>query len=375
MGLRGERATGGRAASSHARGEILYLCLQPLREGQASATHVRAIVDGLRKLGWHVRLVATTSSASRGLLARLIAAAWTQVEFVRHVRAADLAYVRWHPAAMPSVLAAKLARTPVILEVNGTFEDWFTAWPSVRSVARLLTWSCRSQLGIADGIVAVTEGLARWATRVSGNSTTAVIPNGAYPEAFVPSDASGADAYVAFVGALAPWQGVDVMLRAVRLPQWPSGVALTIAGDGALRDDCERANDGTSLRYVGVVPHERVPELLGGSIANLCVQTPTSGRGDVGCSPIKLYEGLASGRPVVASDLPGVGEVVNDARCGIVIPPGDARLLAEAVARLRTDERLAAEMGRRGREALIREHSWAARANATESFITEVLSP
>jgi glycosyltransferase involved in cell wall biosynthesis len=164
------------------------------------------------------------------------------------------------------------------------------------------------------------------------------------------------------------------MLRAVRLPQWPSGVTLTIAGDGALREACERADDGTTIRYVGVVPHDRVADLLGGSIASLCVQTPTSGRGEVGCSPIKLYEGLASGRPVVASDLPGVGEVVRDARCGIVVPPGDAPHLAEAVARLSRDKGMATEMGRRGREAVIHEHSWAARASATESFIEEVLS-
>ena len=141
-----------------------------------------------------------------------------------------------------------------------------------------------------------------------------------------------------------------------------------------MRDLVQEAEDGTSVLYLGRLPHARVPDFLAGAIASLCVQTSTGGRGDVGCSPIKLYEGLASGRPVIASDMSGVGDVVEAAGGGVVVPPGDADAVAEAVAVLAADRDMAESMGVRARAAAISEHSWGARANATAIFLDSVLA-
>jgi glycosyltransferase involved in cell wall biosynthesis len=345
-----------------------------MRDGQASSTHVRAIVEGLRRSGWSVSLVAISPSTPRGILWRALAAGAASLRCLQRICTSDVVYVRWHPAALPAVLTSWMLRRHVVLEVNGTGEDWLTAWPTIRPLSRMLGWSGRAQLRLADGVIAVTQGLADWVTSISGNHATAVVPNGVDPDMFAPLGRGDGQRYVAFVGALAPWQGVETMLEAALRPEWPRDVDLVIAGDGALRRACERAARDARVHYVGPLPPGEVPKLVGRSLASLSVQSAASERGLVGCSPIKLFEGMAVGRPVVVTDLPGVADPVRAARCGIVVPPGDARQLASAVSLLANDERTANDMGERGRRAAVREHSWTARAAATASFLESLLS-
>jgi glycosyltransferase involved in cell wall biosynthesis len=85
-------------------------------------------------------------------------------------------------------------------------------------------------------------------------------------------------------------------------------------------------------------------------------------------------ETLACGVPVIVTDFPFMVDLVRRNHCGLVIPPGDARALAEAVRYLYEHPRERVEMGRRGREAVVREHSWDIRAQATERILMEVLA-
>jgi glycosyltransferase involved in cell wall biosynthesis len=349
-----------------------------MREGQASFTHVKGIVDGLRSLGWKVRVVEPGYRDEPGAYRRLIALGRTQLEALRSLGDCDLVYLRWHWASLPFVAVAKGRGKKLVFEVNGTDDDFLTAWPAARRLSGILVGAARWQLRRADGLVTVTTGLAAWARRISGGKKVAVIPNAADIGLFAPlRDRTSAwpdlGRYVAFVGALAPWQGVDTMLKSAAEPAWPAGVSLVVVGDGARRVACEAASAAGTVRYLGPLPHVQIPELLAHAVASISVQTPTSGRGEVGCSPIKIFEGLAVGRPVIVSDLPGVSDVVTDEGCGLVVPPGDPAALAQAVATLATDDRRASEMGRRARRAAVRDHSWEARARATSRFLEEVL--
>ena len=355
---------------------IAYLCLQALNEGQASYAHVNGIVDGLRALGWRVVLFAPDSTTKPQAVHRIVAIIRAQIGCLRHLSRADLLYVRWHFAAWPTVALAKIRRVPLVVEVNGTFDDAVAAWPRLKPLAGLLRSASRAQLAWANGLIAVTDELASWAEAQCGSpKRTVVVPNAANTDLFAPSPTSRGNGgeYVAFVGALAPWQGVAVMIDATRHPRWPRGIVLAVAGDGQMRGRL-LAVPGDRIRYLGRLRHAEVPGFLAGAIASLCVQTATGGRGNVGCSPIKLYEGLATGRPVIASDMPGVGDVVEAAGGGVVVPPGDAAAVADAVASLAADRDAADAMGARAREAAVKEHSWEARARDTEAFIQDVLS-
>src|SRR5262249_57365765 len=77
---------------------------------------------------------------------------------------------------------------------------------------------------------------------------------------------------------------------------------------------------------------EQIPELIAGALAGLIPITNPRGRSSTGVSPLKLYETMACGIPVIATDLPGLGDVVRAGQCGIVIPCDDAGALAPPVA-------------------------------------------
>ena len=79
-------------------------------------------------------------------------------------------------------------------------------------------------------------------------------------------------------------------------------------------------------------------------------------------SPLKVFEYLASGRPSVIGDLPGLRGVVHDGQDALVVPPGDVDAFAAALERLTADPVLAARLGRAGRTAAVERWSWSARA-------------
>jgi glycosyltransferase involved in cell wall biosynthesis len=86
------------------------------------------------------------------------------------------------------------------------------------------------------------------------------------------------------------------------------------------------------------------------------------GRSSRGVMPLKMFEALACGTPVIVTDLRGQAEFVRAADCGLVVPIADPAGLAAAVARLAGDPELASALGDKGARIVAAEHSWEARA-------------
>jgi glycosyltransferase involved in cell wall biosynthesis len=365
------------------RRRLDYLCLQPTREGQASYAHVNEIVTGLRRRGWHVRLIEAPlprPGASDGLRRALSAATvqlryWFSVRF----RPARVVYIRTHFLALPSALVARLAGSVVVQEMNGPIEDAYDAWPQLRRIDRLIAFAYRSQLRWADLVITVTPGLAGYVREFAGRDHGfAVIGNGADVERFRPMDQSRPDAvarYVVFVGALASWQGIDTILAAAASDAWPAELDLVIAGDGKESGRVEAAvRENPRVRWLGVVPYAQSASLVAQSAMALVPMNDVP-RSGFGLSPLKLFEAMAAGVPVVASDLPGLAEIIREHRCGVVFRAGDGRALAEAVAALNADPVAAHAMGQRGHDSALERYSWDARAGQTQAAIEAAIKP
>lgn len=354
---------------------VVFVSLHPMGPGQAASTHTTNIADEVRARGWSVRVIGVRlGSTHAGLSGRLARWATTIPRAIVALQTADVLYLRSHPIAFPLVAAARLIRVPIVVEVNGPDEDYFLAWPQLRHAPWVIHPAVRHQLRKASAIVAVTAGLARWAAERSPDRPTFVIPNGVDTSCFRPSAGPGLEQppYVVYVGALAPWQGLAELLNAVRRPEWPTGVRLVIAGDGARRalvEDAARRQPERVTWLGHVAPHD-IPDLVGNAIAAAVLSRDRHG---TGVSPIKLYEAMAVGTPVLVADVEGAAETVADAQCGIVIPIDDPTALARTVARMAADPKAAHEMGLRGREAALAQHSWAARADATVTVLASVV--
>lgn len=355
---------------------IIYLCLQATLEGQASYAHVHEIIRGLQCRGWQVKLYEPqyrSSCRPARPAMRLIKFLLTQMK-VCLSKGPDLIYIRWHFAAFPTSFWGRLNHIPVIQEVNGPYEDLFLAWPLTRRFAWFFENLLRIQLRWANAVVAVTPQLANWVRQESENSGVYVIPNGVNIELFRPDAplmTSVPDKFVVFFGALAPWQGVDTMLKAIEDPEWPNEVRLVIVGDGYERPKVEAAVNNNNVVYLGTVPYAQVPGIVARSIAGI---SPKKGSwSSTGLYPLKVFETLGCGVPVIVTDFPGQADLVRQGRCGLVIPPEDPQALAQAVAYLYNHPEKRTEMGSRGRELVEKEHSWDLRAAQTDFVIRKVL--
>lgn len=289
---------------------------------------------------------------------------WVQLRLTSAPGEPDVLYVRMHPAGLPAVRWARRRGVRVVVEVNGTSDDWLLAWPALRLIAPLLRLALRAELRAADAVVAVTHGLAGWARAEAGPAAVvSVVPNGVDLDRFSP-DAIGAPdglppRYAVFVGALAPWQGLDELVAARRHREWPDGVALVVAGDGALRT----LVDQPDVVWLGAVPFAQVPGLLTRAVAAL---VPSRDRAGTGVAPIKLFEAMGCGVPVVAADIADTNRYAT----GPLVRPGDVAGWARAVAMLAGNEAAGIAAGNSGRVAAVAEHSWDARAAATERILS-----
>ena len=357
--------------------KLNYLCLEAPRKGKASYAHVNEIVEGLRRQGWTVRLFRpsyTDAPVKPGPLLRLRSYFVVQASLLRACSKNEIIYVRAHFMALPTALVARVARIPIVQEVNGTYQDFFITYPRLRPFQRALEAVQRMQFRWADLLLPVTEGLAEWARRESGHDRVEVMTNGANTELFRPRAAGGEGAlpypYVVFVGSLAAWHGARLMLDAVSDGNWPEDVRLVVVGEGPQGHRIvSAARDGRQIVYLGHRPYEAVPALVKSALAGLVLIIDPAGRSRTGVMPLKLFESLACGVPAIVTDLPGQADLVRNHRCGLVVSVDDGRELARAVAWIAANPEEARRMGARGARLIRREHSWQRRAEQISELL------
>ena len=293
--------------------------------------HLNAIADGLDAAGLTVeRLWATPSRMPR--LMRLLT---FQALLMPRLGALDLLYCRWHVLGLPLLLAARVARVPYILEVNGSHEDIVLAYPGLRRFRALLlalsTWEFRH----AHAVITVAPGLAAWIEQLtSGRVPVEWMPNGAPDALSGRSTAPDDPPYAVFIGELARWQGLDTLLAARRSSSWPAGVSLVIAGSGVGQPLVEQCSTEGVVDFRGRLPRDAAQELLARGSVSISPQTARLDRNLLGVTPLKVAESVMLGVPPVVSDLPGQADIVRSAPAGAVVPPDDPEALATAVGRV-----------------------------------------
>lgn len=213
-----------------------------------------------------------------------------------------------------------------------------------------------------------------------------VLPNGVDTELFRPvSDnaklrselkMSGSGPVVGFVGGFHAWHGLDVLVRAfekVKL-KVPSA-KLLLVGDGPVRETVEHLVDSLGLQeatvMTGHIDQLEVPEFLGVMDVVTLPYPPLPKA--MWFSPLKLYEYLASGKAIVASDAGQISEVLRHGETGILVEPGNPDALAEAITDLLRSAGQRARVGRAARQQAVEEHSWDRYATRLEKVYRGVI--
>jgi glycosyltransferase involved in cell wall biosynthesis len=254
--------------------------------------------------------------------------------------------------------------------------------PSERKLARLarreaLVWRR------ADGYVTITEGLAsELRERLGSRADVAVVPDGVRlpsegPGTVARSARQDAPPVVAYSGHLYAWKGVDILLDAIaRLP----GVRGLVIGGHEREPDLARVRAladalgiADRVQFTGLVPPSQVAGLLRAADV-LVLPNPASAISTRFTSPLKLFEYMAAGRPIVATDLPALREVLRDGQTAVLVTPGDASALAAGIERVVTDARLAERLATAARAA-VDDYTWDRRAERLERLLAGLAGP
>jgi glycosyltransferase involved in cell wall biosynthesis len=223
------------------------------------------------------------------------------------------------------------------------------------------------------GVVAITAALGEaLAERHGPLAPVRVIPDGCRLERPLPNPERGPNPRVYYVGQLYPWKGVDVLVEAMAHVE---DAELVIVGGLPPEPDLERVKRlvaarslDSRVRFSGFLPPRDLPrEIANADLFVIPLLDTETGR--LFTSPLKLFEAMASGRPIVASDLPSIREVLTHERNALLVAPGDARALASAVERVLRDGDLGRALAKRALED-VRAYSWDRRAEALEGFLS-----
>ena len=274
-------------------------------------------------------------------------------------------------------------RPPFVYESHGYAPEVSAELPSLVATAarasqrKLDRLAQREQVvwRAAEGYVTITRALAdRLIARLGPRENLAVVPDGVRlppDRVWNPPPDDGGAPIVAYAGHLYEWKGVEVLLQA--LQQVPAARGLIVGGHEGepdlprVRQRVEELGLAGRVELTGLLPPRSVAGRLASASVLVLPNTATTISSHF-TSPLKLFEYLAAGRAIVASDLPAIREILDDGKTAALVPAGDAAALAAAIVRLLGDPELRERIARAA-FARAADYSWDCRAARLEPVL------
>jgi glycosyltransferase involved in cell wall biosynthesis len=346
---------------------VRVLHVQKVKGVGGSERHLFSLLPALRELGIEARMWAATTGDSKrfvqemrdrgvevvevpagvDLNPRVLRSLWVEIRSFRP----ELVHTHLLHGDLYGQLAAQLRRVPAICSFHGVHR--FFANEPVRSAERLVGRLALRTIAISEH---VRDFLIRTQLRPPGSID--VIPYGIDPRDWELTREARArgrarlglrddDIAVGIASRLIAGKGHELLIRAFThaRAQIPN-LRLLVAGDGPLRSDIERVSrqlDPGAVLMLGFVPD--IKTFMASCDIVAFPTLPTLGEG----FGLAALEAMAAGRPVIATRVASLPEIVADGETGILIPPGDSLLLAAALGRLATNLTLRERLGASGR--------------------------
>jgi glycosyltransferase involved in cell wall biosynthesis len=299
-------------------------------------------------------------------------------------RAISFVYQRYSLNNYAGLRLAHRLGVPFILEYNGS-EIWMSRhwgrplkYEDVASQIELLN------LNAADLIVVVSRAMRdELIARRVDEHRVLVNPNAVDPDRYSPAIDGGAvrrrfgldgRTVLGFISTFQPWHGAVVLARAfvallTEHAEHRGAVRLLMIGAGAEADQARRIIDGAgfgdAVVFTGLVAQEEGPAHLAACDVLVSPHVPNADGSPFFGSPTKLFEYMAMGKGIVASNLDQIGEVLRHGDTGWLVPPADVEQLAAGMDRLVRDAALRHALGAAARREALAQHTWQAHVRRT----------
>ena len=365
---------------------IFYICYENLSLQRAATTHIKEVTEHLKKLGNDVILFAPNIGKYKNettvhtvyiptLKARFIKEYIYYVclffyLFVYQIRLkADVFYVREMGLSITPALVGFILRVPHMLEINGIVTFDFQSMDKYRFKHKIFEYFQYINFLLAHKVVTVSENIKKELLQLYGNTDKVVyIENGVNIDIFSPKEKIGArnllkwkydGFYLLYIGSFYPRHGIQQIIQIIRhiKPKLPN-VKLIMVGSGYSLESAVRLAKELRLTshidFVGEIDYENIPTYINASDVGIFFLTG-SGKKYYG-KPIKLYEYMSCGKPVITNE--AYGEFVREKGIGIVVSEKDYEQAADTIIQLLKNNALMALMGEKGKKIIRDSISW-----------------
>lgn len=397
--------------------KVLYICADlgiPILGGKGGAVHVRSLVAALSRAGHDVLVTspilnkspfeqpatldgallhippndeikeaaltlksfnATIEGKARSLSGQVRRILYNQQLEKRLLRKfdshpPDFIYERCSLFSTAGVSLASAIDRPLIIELNAPLPQEQAVYRG-SALNELAVVAEKWTLSHAAAVMAVSEQMREYAIfNGAAPERVHVLPNGVDTALFHPSH-NGVDPrkrwgigdgpILGFIGGLRPWHGVEVLpdVLASLLPRFPN-LKLVIAGEGPLRRDLQDrlAARGISQHAVltGMIPHDEIPHLI--RYFDIALAPYPKLSHEFYFSPLKLFEYMACGVPVVASAVGQIADIVQHDENGLLYQSEDVGALTTACGDLLTNRAKRRRLGASGAAFVARNYTW-----------------
>jgi len=304
---------------------------------------------------------------------------FTTAAVLKKALSLDAALYHFHdPELIPYGVILRLLRRNVVYDVH---EDYPEIIPHKKNIPYIIRMYAAMMVGLLErlsahyfsAVVTVTPKIYE-RFRHSARRGCAIHNYPVIREQDSVSWDSRADE-VFYIGSIALNRGIEDMVKAVGLVQKKMNVRLVLAGEfttEALECEIRALPEFMYVDYHGFVDRDEAERLMSRARAGLIVLHPEP-RYKVSY-PNKLFEYMAAGIPVIASDFPLWRQIIKESRCGVLVEPLNPAALAEAIIAVLQKPKDAEEMGERGREAAMKKFRWENEKKKLLDLYADILS-
>ncbi|MFT5428175.1 MAG: glycosyltransferase involved in cell wall biosynthesis, partial [Psychrobacter glaciei] len=178
---------------------------------------------------------------------------------------------------------------------------------------------------------------------------------------------------ICYIGGLAETRGIVELVESIKLSE--NNVKLVVAGNfptKELEDKVRKIKGWNQVDFQGYVDRQSISNILENSYVGMVTLHPTPSY--LNSMPVKMFEYMCAGLPVVASNFPLWEDIIDSFHCGLCVDPLNPNDIAEAVDYLLDNPEIAYEMGKNGRRVVLEKYNWTNEKNNLLNFYSEILS-